>query len=54
MFYLSTLLFNFALEYANRKEARLEMNGTHKLLAQADFNILRENISDIRQNTETV
>ena len=37
---LSTLLFNFALEYAIRKVQEtnlgLDMNGTHQVLAYAD------------------
>jgi hypothetical protein len=54
---LSTLLFNFALEYAIRKfEANkegLKLNGTHQLYAD-DGNILGGSLHTIRNNTEAL
>jgi hypothetical protein len=51
------MLFNFALEYANRKiqenQLGLKLSGTHKLLAYADdVNLLGDNIGIIKKSTE--
>jgi hypothetical protein len=56
---LSTLLFNFDLEYAIRKvqenQVDLVLNGTHQLLFYADnVNLLDDSVNTIKQNTETL
>jgi hypothetical protein len=56
---LSSLLFNFALEYIIMKvqenQVGLQMNGTHQLLAYTDdINLLRDNIGTVKNNTETL
>jgi hypothetical protein len=56
---LSPLLFNFALEYASRKDQKhqvgLKLNGTYQLLAYADnVNLLGDDKDTINKNTETL
>ena len=52
-------LFNFALEYANRRvqvnRDGLKLNGTHQLLAYADaVNILGGSIHTLKENAEAL
>ena len=54
---LSPLFFNFALEYAIRRvqvnKEGLKLNGTHQLLAYADYvNILAGSIHTLKENAE--
>jgi hypothetical protein len=56
---LSTLLFNFALEYAITKvqenQVGLKLDMTHQLLAYADdVNLLGDSIDTVKKNTETL
>jgi hypothetical protein len=54
---LLQLLFNFALEYANRKvqenQVGLKSNGTHQLMAYAgDVNLMGDSIDTLKKNIE--
>jgi len=56
---LSSMLFNFALEYAIRRvqvnQDGLKLNGTHQLLAYADnVNILGGSIRTLNENAEAL
>jgi hypothetical protein len=53
------LLFIIALEYAIRKvqenQVGLKLNGTHQLLAYADYvNLLGDNVDTSKKNTVTL
>ena len=56
---LSPSLFNFALEYAIRRvqvnQDGLKLNGTHQLLAYADYvNIMGGSIRMVKENAEAL
>ena len=56
---LSPMVFNVALQYANRRvevnQDGLKLNGTHQLLAYADdVNILEGSIHILKENAEAV
>jgi hypothetical protein len=55
----SPLLFNFALEHAIKRvqanQDGLKLNGTHQLLAYADYvNILGERVHTVKENAEAL
>jgi hypothetical protein len=54
---LSSLLFNFAVEYATRRvlenQVGFEFNGTHQILVYVDdVNLLGDSVNTIKENTE--
>jgi len=55
---LSSLLFNFALEYAIRRvqvnQDGLKLNGTHQPLVYVDDNILGGRVHTIKKNTKAL
>ena len=56
---LLPILFNFALEYAIRRvqvnQDGLKLNGTHQLLAYADYvNVLGGSIHTLKENAEAL
>jgi hypothetical protein len=56
---LSSLLFNFALEYAIRRvqanQEGLKFNGTHQLIVYANYvNILGRSVHAIKKSTEAL
>jgi len=56
---LSSLLFNFALEYTIRRvqlnQGGLKLNGTHKLLVYADdVNVLGGSVHTVKENAEAL
>ena len=52
---LLSLLFNFALEYVQVHQDGLKLNGTHQLLAYADYvNILGGSIHMVKENAEAL
>jgi hypothetical protein len=56
---LSSLHFNFALDYAikniQKNRAELKLNGTHRLLAYAEYlNLLGDTIDTVKINTLTL
>ena len=58
-FFLSPMLFNFALEYAigrvQVKQEGLKLNGTHQLLVYANaVNVLGGSVHTLRKNTKAL